>query len=69
MQATALRYLGRTEEAIVAATTGVKVEPAFLFHISDTLYRRGYLLEPRAMKVTTAVKDAVRACMLDLGCG
>jgi tetratricopeptide (TPR) repeat protein len=69
MQASALRYLGRTEEAIAAATTGVEVERAFLYEISNTLYRHGYLAQRRATQPTPAVKDAVRACMLDPGCG
>jgi tetratricopeptide (TPR) repeat protein len=68
--ALALRELGRGEEAAAEAITAFRLDPGFMVNKLGALRKRGYLaaIAPDA-DPRPALIDAVRACMLDEGCG
>jgi tetratricopeptide (TPR) repeat protein len=68
--ALALRELGRGEEAAAEAITAFRLDPDFMANKLGALRKRGYLaaIAPDA-DPRPALMDAVRACMLDEGCG
>jgi tetratricopeptide (TPR) repeat protein len=68
--ALALRELGRDEEAAAEAITAFRMDTVFMLNKLSALRKRGYLaaIAPDA-DPRPALMDAVRACMLDEGCG
>lgn len=68
-RALALRALHHTDEALKDAETAVTVDCCFLIGKSKTLIKLGYLQPATANSdAASAVRDAVRACMLDEQC-
>jgi tetratricopeptide (TPR) repeat protein len=68
--ATALRQLGRGEEAVTEATTAFRLDPGFMREKLKYLRERGYFVPTESeTDLRPAIMDAVRACMIDEGCG
>jgi tetratricopeptide (TPR) repeat protein len=68
--ATALRQLGRGEEAITEATTAFRLDPGFMRDKLRDLRKFGYFVPTESeADLRPAIMDAVRACMIDERCG
>ncbi len=58
------------EEAVTEATTAFRLDPGFMREKLKYLRERGYFVPTESeTDLRPAIMDAVRACMIDEGCG